>query len=152
MKKTCIAILCFALLLFCVSPAQAAEPFAENQTVYQTERILDNGIRVVSIIIFPNAQTWSSTQTAARQEKYYDGDTLIADIVITGTFRYTGTSVSVVSKELTKAATYDGWSFNQSSFTSSNGTITLTGKLTKLLILNANVNLSLACDKNGNIT
>lgn len=152
MKKICAAVLSFVLLFFCISPVQAVESYAENQTVYQTERILDNGIRVVSVITIPNVQTWSSTRTAAHQEKYYDGDTLIADIVITGTFRYTGTSVSVVSKELTKAATYDGWSFKQSSFTSSGGTITLTGKLTKLLIFNANVNMSLTCDKNGNIS
>ena len=77
---------------------------------------------------------------------------LIAEIWIDATFRYDGNTVSVVSKSISKCETYDGWSFKQSSFTSSGGTVTLTGKLTKLLVLNANVNISLTCDKNGNIS
>lgn len=40
----------------------------------------------------------------------------------------------------------------QTSFTSSGGTVTLEGKLTKLLILNDPFTMTLTCDKNGNIS
>lgn len=62
-----------------------------------------------------------------------------------------GSSVSVVSKELTKCETYDGWSFSSSSLTSSGGTITFSGKLKKGLA-SLDVKLTLSCDKDGNIS
>lgn len=63
-----------------------------------------------------------------------------------------GSSVSVVSKELTKCETYDGWSFSSSSLTSSGGTITFSGTLKKGLWSSKSITLPLSCDKDGNIS
>ncbi len=90
------------------------------------------------------------SRSVTREKKYYDNGTLIGEIALTVTFCYDGSMVSVVSKSISKCETYDGWSFKQSSFSSSGGTVTLTGNLNKLLVLSTNVNISLTCDKNGN--
>jgi hypothetical protein len=45
----------------------------------------------------------------------------------------------------------DGWSYTQSSLTTSGGTITLNGSVSKLL-LKYSFTLTLTCDKNGNIS
>lgn len=92
------------------------------------------------------------SRCVTREKKYYDDGALVAEIALTATFRYDGNTVSVVSKSISKCETYDGWSFKQSSFTSSGGTVTLTGKLSKLLVLNASVKISFTCDENGNIS
>lgn len=95
----------------------------------------------------------ASQKTYERKRSFYDGDTLIAVIAFEATYSYTGTSVSVVSKTVTQTDTYSGWSFKQTSFTSSGGTVTLEGKIRYLLILNSSAfSMSMTCDKNGNIS
>ena len=53
---------------------------------------------------------------------------------------------------MTQTTTYNGWNYQQNSFTSSGGTVTLDAKLTKLLFWNIEVDMSMTCDVNGNIT
>lgn len=148
MRRFFVVLLCAILLVGSIHPCSATE----EQVIYSTEEFWDGDVRVVEVIYLSVDSTYATDKTYTRQREYYYGDTLIADIAITGTFRYTGSSVSVVSKSVSRSETYDGWSFKQSSFSSSGGTIALTGKLTKLLIFNADVNMSLTCDKNGNIS
>lgn len=148
MRRFFVVLLCAILLVGSIHPCSATE----EQVIYSTEEFWDGDVRVVEVIYLSVDSTYATDKTYTQQREYYYGDTLIADIAITGTFRYTGSSVSVVSKSVSRSETYDGWSFKQSSFSSSGGTITLTGKLTKLLIFNADVNMSLTCDKNGNIS
>ncbi len=53
---------------------------------------------------------------------------------------------------MTNTDTYNGWSYIQDSLTSSGGTVTLNGKLTKWLILSNSFTMTLTCDANGNIS
>lgn len=142
--------LCLSLVLFATMgiTAYAAE---QPQVVSHEERVLENGITVIEeITVYPQGR--SVDKLADVTGTFKDGNTVIAIIVVEGVFRYDGTTVSVVSKAITRADTYAGWSFKEKSFTSSGGTITLEGKLSKWLVFNSSFTVTLSCDKDGNIS
>lgn len=146
MKKAFALILCLILLGTSI-PVYATD---DNAT---TAAISENGLIVVDELIIETPNARASEKSATRKRSLYDGDTLIAVITFTATFRYDGTSVSVVSKSVTQTDTYSGWSYKQASFTSSGGTVTLTGTLKYLLIFNPTTfTMSMTCDANGNIS
>lgn len=151
MKRILRIMLCILLVLALSVPCLASE-INEGCVVYSHVETLENGITLMRETILIDAHSRSVTKAYTDKHTYSRNGEIIAEIWIDATFRYDGNTVSVVSKSISKCETYDGWSFKQSSFTSSGGTVTLTGKLTKLLVLNANINISLTCDKNGNIS
>ncbi len=137
-----------------ISPVCASDYSNNTGTVlFCGEEQLDNGLTVTSEVVeYAQART-THEKTAVYKKTFKDGDTVIAIIAFEATFHYDGTSVSVASKSITQTDTYNGWSFKQSSFTSSGGSVTLTGKLTKWLIFNSSTfTMVLTCDKNGNIS
>lgn len=148
MKKTFILIVCFALLLGITPSIHAA---GTSEVVYTNEYTLENGLTVQDEVTIYTAVR-ASDKTASYKRSFYDGDTLVAYIVLQATFAYDGSSVSVVSKSVTQSDTYDGWSYVQNSLTSSGGTVTLNAKLTKWIILNTSFTMTLSCDKDGNIS
>ena len=127
------------------------EPSAYVQTV--SIRQLSGDITVKERILeHTNPAARGNSKTATREQEYYSGSTLIGKIAITGTFTYDGKTSRVTSKSVSSKKTYDGWSYQQNSFTSSGGTIELTGKLKKVSYGSIDVDISLSCDKNGNIS
>lgn len=152
MKNATTILLCFFLVMLLASPVFAMENNNAQQVVWHSQEQLDDGIIVVREIVVNSAESRSMSRAYTDKRTYTRDGTVIAEIWIDATFRYDGNTVAVVSKSISKCETYNGWSFKQSSFTSSGGTVKLSGKLTKLLVLNANVNITLTCDKNGNIS
>ena len=140
------------MLLICslLVPA-AAQDTVSAQTVSTQTIDLGDGWTVTEELII-NDQARTASRSATKKQTFSDNGTTIAEIAITGVFRYDGATVSVSSKLVSQKDTYDGWSFTQNSFTSSGGTITLAGKLTKPLRVSVSVNIKLTCDKNGNIS
>lgn len=150
MRRLLCFIFCLIISLNLIGPAFAADSTQGTIIRYQ-ETDLGDGITVVDEIIdYSSAR--STDKTYAHVKTIKNDGTTIGTIAIRGTFRYDGTTVSVVSKSVTQTDTYDGWSYKQNSFTSSSGTITLDAKLTKLLVLNISFTMTLSCDKNGNIS
>lgn len=151
--KKIYSIVCACALIFSLAIPVFAVDASDNQTVLSTQQfVTDDGITITQeLIIQPQTRATYST-TASLKSTFTRSGATIAIIAITGTFKYTGTSVSVTSKSVSQKDTYNGWSFNQSSFTSSGGTIKLTGKLTKLLLSSTSFTMTLSCDKNGNLT
>lgn len=148
MKRLLSFFIGLVMLISVAVPVNAVEA---DCVLSRTNTVLDDGISAVDeLIVYP--QTRSSTQSYGRSKTFMNGDTKIAIIAFTGTFRYDGSTVSVVSKEVTQTDTYDGWSYSQSSFTSSGGTITLSAKLTKPLNSSIPFTMTLSCDKDGNIS
>ena len=145
MKRALTIILCLFLLGTSIFPVSAADNGISGTT-------MENGLKVVDeITIVENAR--AAEKSATHTKTFYREDKLIAVIAFTATFRYDGTSVSVVSKSITQTDTYNGWSYTQESFTSSSGTVTLTGKLKYLLIFSSTTfTMDLTCDANGNIS
>lgn len=145
-----ILSLCITIILL-ISAATPVSAVDQGDPVLRNETILDCGIICIEeITVCSNAR--ASQKQAVKNSTFKRDGTTIAVIAYEAVFQYDGSTVSVVSKSITQVDTYDGWSFKQNSFTSSGGTVTLTGKLSKLLILNTSVNLTLTCDKNGNIS
>lgn len=148
MKRVISFILSITLFASMSLPTYATE---QAEVIYSEEIILEDGITIKDeIIVYSQAR--SSNITATRQKTLTRDDTVIGIIAFKATFRYDGNTVSVVSKSVTQTDTYDGWSYTQNSFTSSGGTVTLEGKLTKWLILNTSFTMSLTCDKNGTLS
>ncbi len=148
-KRGSLLLLCAALLLGLTVPALAAE---NVQTISRTEVDLGNGFSYTeTLTVSPALSRASAQKTGSKSQDFTYNGTKVAVIGISGTFQYDGSSVGVVSKSVSQKTLYDGWAFSQSSFTSSGGTITLTGTLSKGTA-KVSVNLSLTCDKNGNIS
>ena len=146
--KRILALLLAAVIFATIAvPANAVE---QPQAISSTEMQLENGLTVIDEIV--SSQSRATNKSASRKWTIKDGDTVIAVIMIEAIFRYDGSTVSVVSKSVTQADTYEGWSYKQKSFTSSGGTVTLEAKLTKLLIFNQSITMTLSCDKDGNIS
>ena len=150
MKKGSTLLLCMLLICSLLVPA-AAQDTVSAQTVSTQTIDLGDGWTVTEELII-NDQARTASRAATKKQSFSKNGEAIADIAITGVFRYDGSTVSVSSKVVSQKDTYNGWSFTQNSFTSSGGTITLTGKLTKPLRVSGSVNIKLTCDKNGNIS
>jgi hypothetical protein len=140
------------LLLSSTSFASAATSVNEIVPVEQYEETYDeDGITIVEeLTVYQSAR--SNQKTAYKTKTYKKNDTIIASIVLKAIFSYTGSSVSVSSKQVSQSETYEGWKYSQTSLTSSGGTVTLSGKLTKLLNSSVPVSVTITCDANGNIT
>lgn len=138
MKRAVISLLAAMMLVCAALPCAAEVPKDSDLSYYDT-------VTVTSAFARTSERTGTKTRTFT-----YKGDT-IAEISLMATFRYNGSSVSVVSKSVSNCTTYDGWSYQQSSLSSSGGTATLTGKLKKGL-LSVNVDFSIGCDASGNIS
>ena len=148
MKKLLSLVLCLVLMTSIFCPAYATE---QTNVIYSELIYLEDGISVLDEL-FVTSTPRSTDKTATRRQTYKKGDTVIGIIAFRATFRYDGSSVSVISKSVTQTDTYDGYSYSQTSFTSSGGTVTLEGKLSKLLVINLSFSMSLTCDKNGNLS
>lgn len=152
MKHVFSILLCVVLLLSFAVPAFASEMANPGMVLLShTEALLENGLTMVEEK-YETSQSRSSTKTGYVTRNFYDGSTLIATITLQATFRYDGSSVSVVSRSVTQSDTYDGWSYVQNSLTASGGTVTLSAKLTKWIILNTSFTMTLDCDEDGNIS
>ena len=126
--------------------------FNQPDVITQVIEDPESGITIVDELIIQDTLTRSSSRTVTLKQTYTKNGNTIAVIAVTATFSYNGSTVSVTSKSVSQSTTYNGWKFTQNSLTSSGGTVSLSGKLTKLLNPTVPVNLSFTCDKNGNIT
>lgn len=148
MKRVFTLLICFLLLIPAIIPISASEM---SNTVDRNTIVLDNGITLHNEVIITSTSR-STDKTATRRMTISQDGVTLGIIAFQATFRYDGSTVSVVSKAVTQTDTYEGWSYKQNSFTSSGGTVTLDAKLTKWLILNTSFTMTLTCDKNGNIS
>lgn len=155
MKRALAIILCLLLTTACFSAgAYDASPDYESQSTYTTtttETETNDGVIIIDELTV-ESNTRSSSKRGTLTRTFVKNNNTIAVITLTATFSYNGSTVSVVSKSVTQSDTYNGWSFKQDSLASSGGTVTLTGRLTKILTSPVIVNMSITCDKNGNIT
>lgn len=148
MKKLATFILCIAFAFSLSAPVLAAP---HSNIVYSNVTTLENGMSLTEEIIDVSSARSTDKAYICRSTYAQDGETM-AIIAFSATYRYDGSSVSVISKTVIQTDVYNGWTFTQKSFTSSGGTVTLTGKLSKWLIFNNSISMSMTCDKNGNIS
>lgn len=150
MKRFLALVICLCVILPLAAPVHAQQ---QENVLYYQEMSLGNGITMIDEVVECSQARTTYGKTAKRTRTFKDGDTVIAVIAFQATFHYDGSTVIVASKSIVQEDTYNGWSFKQESFTASGGTVSLTGKLTKWLILNSTTfTMSLSCDKDGTIT
>ena len=152
LKSFATLTLCLLLALTACFSAGAYDTATEAETT--TTQITTEDGSVITVIdeLIVQDLSRSSSKTVTRKRTFVKGDTTIGVIALTAEFSYTGSSVSVVSKRVSQSTTYNGWKFTQNSLTSSGGTASLSGKLTKFLNAQVPVEISITCDTNGNIT
>lgn len=143
MKRLLSAVMACLLVALCISGVSAS---TQNTNVID----LGDGFYAEETLII-NTYLRSTVKSTSKVWNIKNGSDVIATIEVSGTFSYDGDTVSVRSKEVVRCDTYDNWSFSQTGFTSSGGTITLSGKLSKGLS-SKNISMSLSCDKNGNLS
>ena len=143
MKRVLSLILCMVFLLVLAVPAFAAER-TEGNVVYR------DGFTVAREIVDVSFAR-SAEKTFAQNWKIKNGSTVVANIEITATYYCDGRSVYVVSKTVSRADTYYGWSFTQNYLIAGGGTVTLSATLTKGG-KTMPVTLKMTCDKDGNIS
>lgn len=148
MKRVLSLILCMVFLLVLAVPAFAAER-TEGNVVYRDEFTLEEGLTVVREIVDVSFAR-SAEKTFIQTWQIKDNGTVVADIAVTATYHCDGRSVYVVSKTVSRADTYYGWSFTQNYLIAGGGTVTLNGKLTKGT-RTIPLNLTMTCDKDGNL-
>lgn len=147
--KRIFAFVCTVFMISILAiPASAAQT---DGIISSKSYTLDNGIEIIDELIL-HSYTRSSTKDYTLRRSFSKSSTTIAVIAIYGDFKYDGNTVSVVSKSVSQTDTYDGWSYSQSSFSSSGGSITLNAKLTKLLNASIPITMTLSCDADGNIS
>lgn len=142
-KRLLSVVVGYAVFSMCILGVSAS-------TTKETVVDLGDGLYAVETVV-DHTLIRSNVKTVSKTWNIKDGGDIIATIELTGTFAYDGNSVSVRSKEVSQCDTYNNWSFSQTSFTSSGGTITLNGKLSRLL-KSTSISMSLSCDKNGNVS
>lgn len=127
----------------------AAESKPNYQLIRKTQFEIQSGITVEATEY--TIEQSASNKTATKKMSYKSGGTTIATITVTATFRYTGSSVTVVTKSYSKTV-YNGWAFSKSSFSASGGKVALKGSLNKNGEGSVPTSISITCDKNGHIS
>lgn len=152
MKQLFSALLCIIALLSLSIPAYASnDANFDMQIISNSETTSNDGICVTEELFSSIVYSSSSTQRGSKTKTYTVDGTKMAMITVFAEFCYNGSTVSVVSKKISKKELYNGWTFSQSSFTSSGGTVTLKGNLKKNGYPSKNVSISITCDKNGKL-
>ena len=148
MKKLLFSILSLFLIASMFPAAMAAE---QSTVVSRQEIELENGVVIVDTLVeYTNARILG--KAAKRTRELYANGVLIGKITLVAAFEYDGTTVSVTSKGVTEALTYEGWNYAQNSLTSSGGTVTLDARLTKLFHPSIPFTIIITCDANGNLS
>ena len=154
MRKSFVSIAlgaCLALGLGSQTMYASAFNYSPDSVVTTSIENIGNDIVVTTEFSVYNNTRSTYEKTASVSKTYKKGSETIAKIGISGTFQYDGKTVKVKSKSVTPKTVYSGWSFSQDSFTSSGGKISLLCKLSNFWSSDVPVNISLSCDKNGNI-
>ena len=149
MKKLLTLFLATLMVIMAV-PAGAVsstEVYRETEIIH-TE---DGDIEVETILTIHDSLFRANARTASKTKTYTASGNTIAEVTLTATFRYDGSTVSVTNTD-SSYSTYDGWSYKNESISTSGGTATLTAKLTKLLHTNVSVSVSMTCTPSGSIS
>lgn len=156
MKRLFSVLLCMMVFVGAVTPAKAVEEAdLSEQVTVEEETIVEDSVSGEEEAIAPLATT--KTRVVTTTKTYSVSGKVIAKIALRAKFAYDGSSVRVVSKQVTQKDTYDGWKFTQTSLTgsggfTSGGKVTLKGNLKKTGVETVSVTITITCSKSGTIS
>lgn len=146
-----------SLLVICISLLNifGFEVFASTESSEQIEYFEDGSYMITYVETF--AMRAVSVKTSSKTAKYYStDDELLWSVTVTGTFSYTGTS-STCTASMVASKIYDSaWKVTEET-ASKTGNKAIGDFVVKKYVLliptkTINVNLTLTCSANGNIT
>lgn len=148
MKKISF-LLSLALLMGLMVPAAYAAPENRQETeIIHTE---SGDFEIETTTVIYDTMVRSSGKTVGRtQTVKYDGS-VIAEVTLTATFGYDGTTAWVISAN-SSFSTYDRWVYGNENITRSGGTAALTAMLSHTSHRSIAVNISITCSPTGAIT
>ena len=132
-----------------ILPAYAAAP-----ETYQEIEIIHTeygDIEMTTTLVIYDSPLRSSTKSAKKTQTFKSGSTVIGDVTLSATFGYDGSTAWVVSASGSNTIG-SGWSYKNESISKSGNTAKLTAQLTKLLLPNVNVTISMTCSPSGQIS
>lgn len=149
MKRTISLII--ILLIFALIPYNV---FAADVTQSDERIYLDDGSY---FIISIDESSTRSTKTATKTHEYHASDgELLWKVQVRGTFSYNGTSSTCTSATHTITIYNSSWyTHSQTSYSSGNkaiANVTMKKKTLGIVTSTRSVNLTLACDKDGNLS
>jgi len=139
-----LVVVLFLSSPLCVHATEQDQPFFTETTV------LDNGFTIIDEFYEISIQR-ASSKYGKVVRTIQSEETLIAVIELVARFQYDGSTVTVLEKTVTRADTYNGWQYSQTSLTSSGGTVTLLFKVKKSVMIFP-YSLNITCDVNGNLS
>ena len=107
--KYFVAILLCCTMLLSTSLNAGAYTATEAQSITIEE---NSGITFIEELVVQEIAR-SSTKSVTKTKTVQKDGATIAVIKLTAVFSYTGSSVGVISKQVSDYATYDGWNFTQ---------------------------------------
>lgn len=154
MKKRLLSVLLLMLIIVSIVPT---EVFAVEQITVSEETILfEDGSRL-QITIFESSTRASGTKTGYAQCLYSGSDGAAEwRAILTGTFTYNGTT-STCTASSCSVTIYDNSWYNISKSASKSGntataTVTMGLKVLGVTVSKPTYNLTLTCDKDGNLS
>lgn len=148
--KRFFSYLIIGMLIFTMFPVNSAA--AENSKV----TYLENGCYIVETLTEFTARSARET-TGTKARTYYNSDgTALWKAVLTGTFTYDGTSATCTSASVSVTVYDSGWyTISKSASKSGNtasATVTMGYKTLGVTTDKVTTNLTLSCDKDGNLS
>lgn len=144
----------FSLFLAFLMVATIIPVGATFKEVYRETEIIhteDGDFEVETVLSIHNSLLRANSRTASKTQSVKQNGTAVAEVTLTATFRYTGSSVSVTDTD-SDYTTYNGWSYKNESISTSGGTASLSASLTKLLAGTVPVSISITCTPSGAIS
>ena len=150
MKKHISVFLALVLLVgTAILPVHAAAPdISPEIEVICTEY---GNLEVETTLVVHDSLFRSSTKSADKIQTVKLDGTVIAEVTLSATFSYDGTTARVTSASGSHT-TSGGWSYKNESISKSGDTAELTANLTKLLYPTLDVEITLSCTPSGQIS
>lgn len=153
MKKKILSLLLAAALVFALLPlsSYATAPIGDEEIEY-----LQDGGYIVTTVEESHTRA-SGSKSGTKTKAHYDSnDNLNWKIVLSGQFTYTGTSATCTSASVAVNIYDSAYSKKDSSSSRSGnvayGSATISRKVLGVTISTNTYNLTLTCDKDGNLT
>lgn len=141
-----LAIL-FTMIPFCADASQ--------MVTTENELLPDGGY--IETIVTESVSRATGTKTGTKLVRYVDADGNEQWIIrLQGTFNYNGTSASCTNAACDVTIYADNWSFTAKSASksgaSANGSVTMVRKVLGITVSKKSYELTLTCDKDGNLS
>jgi len=159
-----IAILCLVSFTDVYASAKSIQPQLDNSVIQTDCKYIGDGLYIYTELNeyslsadIPSTLSLSSTKNATLTSTITDSSgTVLVKYVLSASFSYNGSTALCTSSTYSTNVYASGWSFaNTSSAKSGNvayGSFTAVNKVMLITVQTINRNLSISCDKDGNIS